>query len=77
MYPVLATENEKGVYDPGLTGFKQLDDGTSVCVYHARTYEKIIGNPLYDPNRHAMVMGVKFDECGIPVFDLENTLMSK
>mgnify|MGYP000075602761 CR=1 FL=1 len=27
-------------------------------VYHARIEEKIEGNPLYNPNRHAMLMEI-------------------
>lgn len=41
-------------------------------VYHARTEEKIEGNPLYNPNRHAMLMKVQWDEEGRPVFSYHN-----
>ena len=34
---------------------------------------KIEGDPLYDPNRHTMLMEVKWDG-GWPVFDYENVL---
>jgi GH43 family beta-xylosidase len=37
-------------------------------VYHARPYEKITGNPLYDPNRHAMFMKLGWSEDGMPLF---------
>ena len=71
-YPVLRSDREKGFYGPGHNSFTKLDDGTDICVYHARTYLEIEGDPLYDPNRHAMLMEVKWDEKGYPVFDYEN-----
>ena len=40
-------------------------------VYHARTEAEINGDPLYNPNRHAMLMKVKWDEAGRPVFSYE------
>ena len=50
------------------------DGITDLCVYHARQYDEIIGDPLYDPNRHAMVMKVEYDEKGFPVFSYENNI---
>ena len=41
-------------------------------VYDARTEEKIEGNPLYNSNRHAMLMKVQWDEEGRPVFSYQN-----
>lgn len=68
-YPVLKTDAEKGIYGPGHNSFVKADDGsTDLCIYHARQYEKIEGDPLYDPNRHMMVMKVEWDENGFPVF---------
>ena len=40
-------------------------------VYHARTESEIEGNPLYNPNRHAMLMKVKWDAEGRPVFSYD------
>ena len=73
-YPVLKSDREKGFYGPGHNSFTYLSDGTPVCVYHARTYLEIVGDPLYDPNRHTMLMEVKWDEEGYPVFDYSNRL---
>ncbi len=73
-YPVLSSSPEAGLYGPGHNSFTRLPDGTDVCVYHARPYEKIQGDPLYDPNRHAMLMKVEWDEKGWPVFDYRNKL---
>ena len=72
--PVLCSDREKGFYGPGHNSFTKLPDGTDVCVFHARTYLEIEGDPLYDPNRHAMVMKVVWDEKGYPVFDYHNCM---
>lgn len=78
-YPVLTTDKEKGFFGPGHNSFTRLPDGTDVCVFHARQYEKIEGNSLYDPNRHAYVMKVEWTDpsspAGLrPVFRYENIL---
>ena len=71
--PVLATDEAKGVYGPGHNSFTKSEDGTKdIMIYHARQYEEIVGDPLYDPNRHAMVMELEWDEKGLPVFKYEN-----
>ncbi len=66
--PVFATDEEKGIYGPGHNSFTQTADGRDICVFHARTYENVEGDPLYDPNRHAMLMEVTWNEKGMPVF---------
>lgn len=70
-YPVLATNEEKGIYGPGHNSFTKDEEGNDIIVYHARTEAEIVGNPLYNPNRHAMLMKVKWSEDGRPVFDYE------
>ncbi|GFZ29861.1 glycosyl hydrolase [Clostridium zeae] len=70
-YPVFATCPEKNIYGPGHNSFTVSEDGEDLVIYHARPYEKIVGNPLYDYNRHAMVMKLKWDAVGRPVFELE------
>ena len=72
--PVLASDREKGFYGPGHNSFTKLPDGRDVCVFHARTYLEIEGDPLYDPNRHTMLMEVKWDDKGFPIFDYENMI---
>ena len=72
--PVLVSSAEAGLYGPGHNSFTKLPDGTDVCVYHARPYAEIKGDPLYDPNRHAMLMRVEWDEKGYPIFDYKNQL---
>jgi len=71
-YPVLRSDREKGFYGPGHNSFTKDENGKDVCVFHARTYLEIEGDPLYDPNRHAMLMNVTWDEKGYPVFDYNN-----
>jgi len=39
-----------------------------VLVYHARTYTEIVGDPLWDPNRHARAQILPFDDDGHPVW---------
>ena len=68
-YPVLRSDAEKGVFGPGHNSFVKAEDGvTDLCVFHARPYAKIKGNPLYDPNRHAMLMTMSYDGEDRPVF---------
>ena len=67
-YPVLTTDAERGIYGPGHNSFTVDGDGNDICVYHARTEEEIVGNPLYNPNRHAMLMKVRWDDEGRPAF---------
>lgn len=71
-YPVLKTDESKGIYGPGHNSFTTDEEGNPVMVYHARTESKIVGDPLYNPNRHAMLMKLSFDkETGRPLFSYE------
>ncbi len=72
--PVLSSDREKGFYGPGHNSFTKLPDGRDVCVFHARTYLEIEGDPLYDPNRHTMLMEVTWDDKGFPIFDYKNMI---
>ncbi|MCR5273191.1 MAG: family 43 glycosylhydrolase [Lachnospiraceae bacterium] len=66
--PVLSSSYEKGVYGPGHNSFTKDENGKDILVFHARTEVEIEGNPLYNPNRHAMLMEVEWDKDGKPVF---------
>lgn len=66
-HPVYATDAAKGIYGPGHNSFTKSKDGRDICVYHARTYEKIEGDPLNDPNRHTMLLEIKWEN-DFPVF---------
>lgn len=71
-YPVCKTDYEKMVFGPGHNCFVKNEDNTKdICVFHARSYEKIVGDSLYDPNRHALLMEVAYDQSGRPVFKFQ------
>lgn len=70
-FPVLRTDEEKGVYGPGHNCFTQSEDGRDVMIFHARPYPGTIGTPLNDPNRHALRMEVRWDSNGDPVFEYQ------
>lgn len=67
--PVLKTSEEFGIYGPGHNSFTVNDAGEPIMVYHARTETEIVGDPLYNPNRHAMLMKIKWNDAGEPVFE--------
>lgn len=68
-YPVLQTDEEKGIFGPGHNSFtKNEDDTKDIMIFHARQYDEIIGESLYDPNRHTMILEVKWKD-GMPVFE--------
>ncbi|MBR4707832.1 MAG: family 43 glycosylhydrolase [Pseudobutyrivibrio sp.] len=69
-YPVLASSATHVVYGPGHNSFTVDEDGNDILVYHARTETEIVGDPLYNPNRHAMLMKFDFVD-GRPVFDYD------
>ncbi|MDO4522742.1 MAG: family 43 glycosylhydrolase [Eubacteriales bacterium] len=72
-FPVLKTNSEKGIFGPGHNSFTQDESGNPIMVYHARTEENIEGNPLYNPNRHAMLMRLRWDtHTGRPVFSFDD-----
>ena len=70
-YPVLTTNEEKGIYGPGHNSFTKDEEENDIIVYHARTEAEIVGNPLYNPSRHAMLMKIKWGEDNRPIFDYE------
>ena len=67
--PVFKTCYEHRVFGPGHNSFTVSEDGkTDILVYHARTYTEIVGDPLWDPNRHTYVKSISWDDQGMPVF---------
>lgn len=67
--PVLTSRPEAKIFGPGHNSFSVTEDGREdLLVYHARTYTEIEGDPLWDPNRHAFVKKLAWDERGMPVF---------
>ncbi|BCJ95304.1 glycosyl hydrolase [Anaerocolumna cellulosilytica] len=71
-YPVLKTDEEKGIYGPGHNSFTKSEDGTKdIMIFHARQYDEIVGDPLRDPNRHTMMLEVEWNDDGMPVFEFQ------
>lgn len=70
-YPVLKTDSSKEIYGPGHNSFTKDGSGNDIMVYHARSEEKISGNPLYNPNRHTHLMKIRWNEKDCPVFSYE------
>lgn len=67
--PVFTTNEQTQQYGPGHNSFTVAEDGvTDVLVYHARDYRVIVGDPLYDPNRHARVQKLYWHADGTPLF---------
>ena len=72
--PVLGTCYEHGIYGPGHNSFTYADDGDTVLlVYHARTYTNIVGDPLWNPDRHTFIQRLRWDAQGMPVFGRAST----
>ena len=72
--PVLQTDASIGLFGPGHNSFTKDASGEDVMVFHARTEEKIEGNPLYNPNRHAFLMPVTWDASDRPIFDYKTVM---
>lgn len=61
--PILATNELIGEYGPGHNSFTYSEDDQDIlCVYHARDFKEITGDPLYDTNRHARIRIFDFFE---------------
>lgn len=67
-YPVLESNEFRGIYGPGHNSFTTDEEGNDILVYHARTEKEIIGDPLYNPNRHTMLMKIEWTKSGEPRF---------
>lgn len=66
--PVFKSSHENQVFGPGHNSFTVDEQGRDVLVYHGRDYEKIEGEPLLDPNRHARVQLIGYRPDGAPDF---------
>ncbi|WP_127534192.1 glycoside hydrolase family 43 protein [Paenibacillus kobensis] len=65
---VFHTSERVSRFGPGHNSFTVSEDGkTDLLVYHARDYKEIIGDPLYDPNRHARIQAIEWRD-GVPHF---------
>lgn len=69
--PVFRTNESTGIYGPGHNSFTVSADGTEdIIVYHGRNYKEIVGDPLYDPNRHTRAQAFTWNEDGTPNFGI-------
>ena len=66
--PVFKTSYENKQYGPGHNSFTVSEDGEDLLVYHSRNYTELKGDPLTDPNRHARIEIIKWNEDGTPNF---------
>lgn len=71
--PALRTDERVGLYGPGHNSFFRDDAGNTLMAYHARRYDEITGDPLYDPNRRCYLMKVAWQD-DRPCFSYENNL---
>lgn len=66
---VFQTCFEHGIFGPGHNSFTIAENGDDVLlVYHARTYTEIVGDPLWNPDRHTFVKILRWDGQGMPMF---------
>lgn len=72
--PVLKTNVRVGLYGPGHNSFFVDSNGDTMMAYHARPYRDIIGDPLYDPNRHCYLMKIIWEN-DVPIFSFSNNLV--
>lgn len=66
--PVFQTSRETSVYGPGHNSFTVDERGRDMLVYHGRDYEKIQGDPLFNPDRHTRVQRLYYAADGTPDF---------
>lgn len=66
--PVFKSSPEHKVWGPGHNSFTTDERGRDMLVYHARDYEQITGDPLFDPNRHTRVQQIHYRADGTPDF---------
>lgn len=69
--PVLKTDWDKGIYGPGHNSFTKDEKGNDILVFHARTEAEIVGDPLYNPNRHTMLQPIRWTD-EKPIFSYDN-----
>ncbi|NEG95506.1 family 43 glycosylhydrolase [Bifidobacterium sp. SMB2] len=66
--PVFASDETVRQFGPGHNSFTETEDGRDVLIYHCRNYVEILGDPLFDPNRHAYMGLIEWAEDGTPRF---------
>ncbi len=69
--PVFKSNEATGQYGPGHNCFTvSEDESEDIMVYHSRNYKEIVGEPLYDPNRHTRAQKLGWNEDGTPDFGI-------
>ncbi|MDR4949023.1 glycoside hydrolase family 43 protein [Neobacillus cucumis] len=69
--PVFQTNEETSQFGPGHNSFTVSEDGSQdILIYHARNYQEIEGDPLWDPNRHTRAQVFTWNEDGTPNFGI-------
>ena len=66
---IVSDDKGNPVLDLKQDEFTVSEDGSDdLLVYHARNYKEIVGDPLYDPNRHTRVQPFGWNSDGTPWF---------
>jgi GH43 family beta-xylosidase len=73
--PIMTSDAKKGLYGPGHNSFFKDEHGRDMMAFHARQYDEIVGDPLYDPNRHTYLMEVTWDEEEKPEFTYDHLVL--
>lgn len=66
--PVFVSSEKNSQYGPGHNSFTTDNTGRDILIYHARPKKNQEGNPLENPNRHAIAQPFTWDDEGFPVF---------
>lgn len=66
--PVFKSSEKNSQYGPGHNSFTTGLEGEDILVYHARPEKNQSGDPLANPNRHAMAQSFTWDRDGFPIF---------
>ncbi|MGL1955823.1 MAG: family 43 glycosylhydrolase [Colwellia sp.] len=69
--PIFKSSVKNSQYGPGHSSFTTSEDGSQdIVIYHARDYQKIIGEPLFDANRHTQGKVFTWHDDGSPNFGI-------
>ncbi|WP_265458883.1 family 43 glycosylhydrolase [Enterococcus sp. HY326] len=73
--PVFVSSERHHQFGPGHNSFTTGPNGEDILIYHARPEKNQEGDPLSNPNRHAIAQQFDWNEAGFPVFGepVENT----
>lgn len=66
--PVFKSSETNQQYGPGHNSFTISENGEDVLVFHARPEKNKQGDPLDNPNRHAIAQVFTWNDKGFPIF---------